>query len=196
MRRRGRGVIVAVSLTAAVACASTSETEPLPLQESAVVVEDDVRANATVVGEYAVTEEDLRRLEEECGDAEAVPLEGGESCVTLMELRFSDCEPPFEFCVRVYDVENADAPFAGWAEVVEGDSGRSLCQEGPDGVCLRVGLSSEALTRVVEPGPTEPTTTDPTPTETTTTDTPSPTDSSSPASPTSTDEATSEATTQ
>ncbi len=191
MRGRGRGVGAAVVLTAAVACAPAVETEPLPLQESAVVVEDDVRANATQVGEFAVTEEQLGEIEAACADAEAVPLEDGQACLRIMEIRFDDCEPPFDFCLRVYDVERVDAPFAGWVEVIEGESGESLCEDGPGAVCLRVGLSPEALTSVVDPGPTEPTTTGTTPTETSpTTDTasPSPTESSSPSSPSSSDE--------
>ena len=186
MNLRG-SACAAVVLMAGVACAPASETEQLPMQESGLVVEGDVREDATLVGEYAVTEEQLGAIQEACGDAEGVPLEAGEACPRLMELRFDDCDPPFEFCVRVYDVGAVDAPFAGYAEVVEGGDG-SRCEAAPGSVCLRVGLSGEALTRVVEPSPspdpTEPTTTSPSPTESSpTTESPTPSDSpSEPAS--------------
>ena len=194
MRRRGLGGCAAVVVTAAAACGgSASETEPLPLQESAVVIEDDVREDATVVAEYAVTDEQLAEIEAACDDAEAVPLEDGEACVRIMELRFDECTPPFDFCVRVYDVEHLDASYAGWAEVVEGDTGGSVCEEGPGSVCLRVGLSEGALTRVVRPDPTDPTTS-PTPTESPTTDTASPTPTPSPTEPTSPGEPSDQAT--
>jgi hypothetical protein len=176
MRRRGRAASAAVVLMAAAACAApASETEPLPLQDSAIVVADDVRDDATVVAEYAVTEEELIEIQAACADAEAVPLEDGEACVRIMEIRFDECTPPFEYCLRVYDAENLDASYAGWAEVVEGETDGTLCEDGPSSVCLRVGLTPEAL-RVVAPGPTDPTTTTPSPTETSpTTGTPSPT---------------------
>jgi hypothetical protein len=174
---------------AAVACAApASETEPLPLQESAIVVEDDIRDDAAVVAEYAVTEQELREIRAACADAEAVPLEDGEACLRIMEARFDECTPGFEFCLRVYDAEGLDAAYAGWAEVVEGESGTSLCEGGPGQACLRVGLTSEAL-RVVEPGPTDPTTS-PSPTETSPTTSPTtgppsptPTDTTSPGEP-------------
>ena len=187
MRRRGRGAGAAVVLIAAVACGPASETEPLPLQESALVIDDDVRSNSTEVAEFAVTEEQMERVQEACADAEAVPLEDGDACSRLMNLLLEGCDPPFDFCVRVFDVDRVDAPYAGWAEVVEGESGRSLCEDGPDGVCLRVGLSREVLTRV-GPDPTEPTTDAP-PTETSpTTDTTSTSGSTSPTTPSSSGE--------
>jgi hypothetical protein len=145
-----------------------------------MVVEDDVRANATQVGEFEVTPQQLEEIRQACADAEPVPLEDGDACARTIQSLDDRCDPPYPYCVRVFDVDRVDAPFAGWAEVVEGESGESLCDDGEEAACLRVGLDPEALTRVVDPGPTEPTTSDTTPTETSpTTDTTSPTESTS-----------------
>jgi hypothetical protein len=182
MTRRGLVVCAAVVVMFGVGCVSATETETLPLQESALVVDEDVRESSTQVTEYALTEDQLREFEAGCDDAEGVPLEVGHSCRTLMEGPPVGCSR-FGICLRIYDVEAVGSPLAGYAEIVDGRQGGSLCDEASRSVCMRVGLTDEALASVARPSPTpSPTTTDASPTEsspTTATSDPTSSDSSS-----------------
>ena len=165
----------AVLVMAATGCAQqASETVPLPMQESGLAIDPGVSGDARQVAEFPVTPEELEDVQDACADAEGVPLGGDDACVRVIELRFEPCRPG-DICVRVFDVERANLESAGYVEVTDDRQDEGLCGADPADVCLRFGLSDDALAQVAESASSSPSSPTESPTGSTT---PSPTSES------------------
>ncbi|GAA3067682.1 hypothetical protein GCM10017600_20320 [Streptosporangium carneum] len=175
-----------VSLLLGVSCGggeSQPATTPLPLQSSGLVVGGDVQSRATDVVEIRLTEKQAQEIVDDCRGAIEI-FEGQNPCAdslnSLIEKQGGDSReaPPsgerrcrsHGLCLKVYDVSDPDFAEAGFVEITDNRlHGKSLCESGPDHVCLRIGVkTSSVLDRIV--GTVRPTasptaTVTPTPTE-------------------------------
>jgi len=171
--------------------ASTS----LPLQDQGLVVGGDVQTRATDVVEIGITEEQAKEIARECNKRTEVANAGDDPCPRIMrrDLGGGPCLPRINLCMKVKAYGHVDAATlgdGGYVEIVDERPGKSLCESGPDHVCLRVGVKTSAvLDQIVETAPpTTSTTATSTTATSTTTPTPTQTEASSPSwpSPTST----------
>jgi hypothetical protein len=147
-----------------------------------------VQSKATDVIEVGITEEQAKKIAAAC-DRTVEIANGDQDCAQAM--RDADWRPhpcrTSELCLHVYDVSNvAELGHDRIIEIVDDRPGESLCDSGPDRVCLRVGVTTAAvLDRIVTTSLSttsslEVTTSTPTSTETTATSSSVTTSSSTP----------------
>lgn len=154
-------VTVAAAMLALAACGGSgdAETTPLPLQSNGLAIGGDPQAGATNVTRVSVTKEQAKAIIEACDGVAEIPSAGEDKCTKAMAMLASlpqGCESP-GWCATLFTVsDRPDFAGKGIVEITDSRQTGSLCGADPRQVCMRVGITTQAvLDRVLRSAPAE-----------------------------------------